>query len=290
MFKPYGIIAAMLTPFHDDESVNLIELRKQVNRFINAGVHGLFCLGTNGEFYSLSYEEKLDVIETTVDECRGRIPVYAGTGCITTKETITLTKAAQDIGVDCVSIITPYFAACSQEDIYRHYLNVALSADIPIILYNIPARTGNHISWQTAEKLSRIKNIAGIKDSSGDFNNILDYINKTENLAVLSGNDSLILNTLQAGGTGAISGIANILPEKMVEIYNLWIEKDIERARAVQDSIKVIRSCLKLGNPNSVVKRATYLKGNTVGPAREPFNISDETLDDKIKEALRYYE
>ena len=290
MFKPQGIIPAMVTPMTADEKINEQELRSQVNRMIGAGVHGLFCLGTNGEFYALSLEEKIEVIKIVTDENKGRLPVYAGTGCITSQDTIYLSRQAKELGVDALSIITPYFVAVSQEEIYSHYKEIAEAVDLPIILYNIPMRTGNNIDYSTLKRLAGIENIVGIKDSSGNFDNMLRYIEETDgSIAVLSGNDSLILSGLMAGGTGGISGIANLFPETLVKIYELWKQGDIAGARAAQTSLRPIRDTLKLGNPNSVVKRAMNLLGYQVGPARRPASVFSNQADETILKALAYY-
>ena len=284
MFEPKGIIVAMLTPMFEDETINEKELRNQVNRFVDSGIHGLFCLGTNGEFYGLSYEEKLKVIQIVVDENKGRLPVYAGTGCITTKETIKLTQKAKDLGANAVSVVCPYYAASNQKMLYNHFRDLALAVDIPIILYNIPGRTGANLEVETVEKLSEIKNIVGIKDSSGNFNNLLKYIEATpDDFAVLSGNDSLILWNLLAGGKGGISGCANIVPKEVVAIYERFIAGDLEGAKKAQSSIRPIREVFKMGNPNSIIKRATELMGYDVGPCRAPFNIDDSEVDAVLK-------
>ena len=132
MTEIYGIIAAMVTPMHSDETLNTQELRKQTERMIYAGLHGLFCLGTNGEAYALNSEEKCTVIETVVNQCAGRIPVYAGVGCITTAETVQMAKTAQQIGADVLSVISPWFAQSSQESLYRHFVTVADAVSIPL--------------------------------------------------------------------------------------------------------------------------------------------------------------
>lgn len=286
--KAKGIIAAMQTAFKEDGSINEYELRKQINRQIEAGVDGIFCLGTNGEFYILNEDEKIKVMKIFVDEAQNRVPVYAGTGCIGTKDTINLSQKAEEIGVDVLSIITPFFAQISQDELYYHYNEIAVNVDLPIVMYNIPARTGVKIEPKTVEKLARIKNIIGIKDSSGDFNNILKYIEYTKNMdfSVLSGNDALILWTLLAGGKGGITAISNVLPEIMVDIYRGYIENDLEKAKSAQSSIAPLRECFKYGNPNSIVKCATNLIGQNVGKCREPFGILDKKTEEKIKNVL----
>ena len=160
-----GIITPILTPMNPDETVNLEVLRQQIERLIQGGVHGIFPIGTNGEAYALSFDEKLAIIETCVDQVKGRVPVYAGTGCITTRETIELSKRAADLGADILSIITPSFAVASQKEMYDHYVEVAKHVDVPIVLYNIPARTGNKLLPETVAKLAKdVDVIMGAKD------------------------------------------------------------------------------------------------------------------------------
>lgn len=286
-----GIIPAIITPMYPDESVNFDELRRQVNRQIDGGVHAIFCFGTNGEGYILNGEEKKQVLETVIDEVKGRVPVYAGTGCISTKETVAQCKMAADAGADVLSIITPSFAAASQDEIYEHYKTVAEAVDLPIVLYNIPARTGNAIAPATVAKLSKIDNIVGAKDSSGNFTNILGYIDagkakENGEFAVLSGNDQLIIWNLLAGGTGGIAGCANVYPHTMASIYDLFMEGKIEEAKAMNASIASFRSCFKYGNPNTIVKTAVALLGYEVGKCRAPFNQVPEAGIEAIKKVL----
>ncbi len=271
-----GIIVPILTPMREDETVCPEELARQIERMIEAGAHGIFVFGTNGEGYILGYEEKCLILETAVQTAAGRIPVYAGTGCIGTAETIRLSKQAEKIGADALSVITPGFAAASQKELQRHYEKVAAAVDLPILLYNIPARTGNTLTPDTVRELSRVPNIVGIKDSSGNFDNILQYIEQTREAAeaftVLAGNDSLILWTLLAGGRGGVAGCANVFPETMVGIYKAFAAGDMAGARRLQDSIRPFRSCFSFGNPNTVVKAAVRELGYPVGPCRAPFD------------------
>ena len=287
-----GIIAAMQTAMHEDGSINEKELRRQIDRQIEAGVDAVFCLGTNGEFYIMSMDEKIRVMEIFVDQVKGRVPVYAGTGCISTEETVSLSKKAEEIGVDVISIITPYFAAISQEELYQHYAAAAKAVSLPVVMYNIPARTGAALAPSTVGRLAKdFPNIAGVKDSSGNFNNILQYIQATEGMdfAVLSGNDALILWTLLAGGKGGITAIANILPTIMVSIYQYYLKGDLDNAKKAQNSISKIRDCFKYGNPNSIVKCATNLIGQPVGPCRKPFGLLSEEAVKGIQETIDTY-
>lgn len=291
MFIPKGVIAPVITPMHQDESINLEQLRIEINRLIGAGIAGIFVLGTNGEFYALNEQEKLAIIETAVDEVKGRVPVYAGTGCTGTKETVELSKKAEALGVDALSVISPYFVAVSQNEMFRHFNTVAKSVKLPILLYNMPARTGNHIKFDTVRKLSEENsNIIGVKDSSGNFDNTLRYIEETGgNVKALAGNDSLILWTLLAGGTGAIAGWSNAFPKLMVSIYDNWAKGDLEAANRAQRMIRPFRDVMALGNPNSVVKRAVNLLGHNVGPCRAPANGIDPKIDAGLEAAFKNY-
>lgn len=283
-----GIIPPIITPMHEDESVNYEELRRQVNRLIEGGVHGLFPFGTNGEGYILTADEKKKILEAVVEEVDGRVPVYAGTGCISTKETIEMSQMAQSLGADVLSIITPSFALASQEELYQHYKKVAESVRLPIVLYNIPARTGNSLSPATIGRLAKIDHIVAAKDSSGNFNNILEYISasKGEDFSVLSGNDALIIWTLLAGGTGGIAGCANVFPHTMASIYDYYVKGEIQKAEEANESIRPFRACFKYGNPNTIVKTAVALLGYPVGKCRAPFCDVPEEGVNAIKKVL----
>ena len=278
-----GIIVAICTPLNSDESLNLNELRNQIERQIESGIDGIFTTGTNGEGYILNGAEKRQVLVTTIDQVKGRVPVYAGTGCISTKETIEQSLVAKELGADVISLITPSFATASQEELYNHFKTVALAVDLPILLYNIPARTGNTLEPETVRRLVKIKNIVGIKDSSGKWDNLKAYLEITKerpDFVVLSGNDSLILDALIEGGKGGIAGCANVYPALLSSIYDLYIEGKIDEARVAQNSIASFRAVFKYGNSNTIVKKAVELLGYPVGPCRAPFSgLSEEGLE-----------
>lgn len=288
-----GIIPPIVTPMNDDDeqSVNYEVLRQQVERQIAGGVHGLFPCGTNGEAFILSTKEKEAVMETVIDQVKGRVPVYAGTGCISTADTIYLSKRAEAMGADVLSIITPSFAAASQKELYDHYVAVAKHVNIPIVLYNIPARTGNKLLPETVAKLAKdVDVIMGAKDSSGDRENLKAYITLTRDLdkdfSVLAGNDGNILYCLKEGGTGGIAGRANLYPATVASIYDKFIAGDIAGAEAAQEAITGIQKVMKLGNPNTVIKLATRMLGNPVGEPRRPFNYLCPEGIELLKEVL----
>ncbi|WP_368018613.1 4-hydroxy-tetrahydrodipicolinate synthase [Olsenella sp. AGMB03486] len=289
MVELKGIVVPIVTPMNEDETINTDELRRQVDRQIEAGIHGIFPFGTNGEGYILNFDEKKLVLQTVIDQVAGRVPVYAGTGCISTKETIEQCKMAMDCGTDVLSVITPSFAKASQHELIVHYETVAAAVpEAPIVLYNIPARTGNALAPETVAELAKIDNIVGAKDSSGDWTNLSAYIELTKDMdfAVLSGNDSLILKALQAGAKGAIAGCANVYPKNMVGIYENFKKGDLEAAQKCQDAVAPLRACFKYGNPNTVVKTAVNLLGYPVGKCRAPFNYLPEEGIEALKQTL----
>lgn len=289
-----GIIPPILTPMHDDaeQTVNHEELRNQVERLLAGGVHGLFPFGTNGEGYILSLKEKEEVLETVIDQVKGRVPVYAGTGCISTADTIRMSKRAEELGADVLSIITPSFAVASQKELYDHYVEVAKHVNIPIVLYNIPPRTGNKLLPETVAKLAKdVDVIMGAKDSSGDRDNLKAYIDQTKDLdkdfSVLAGNDGNILFCLENGGKGGIAGRANIWPGTVASIYNHFAAGELEKARKAQEAVGKIQPVFKFGNPNTIIKKAVALMGYPVGDCRRPFNyLCDEGVE-ALKEVLK---
>ena len=288
-----GIIPPILTPMNNDaeQTVNHEELRRQVERLLSGGVHGLFPFGTNGEGYILSMKEKEEVLETVIDQVHGRVPVYAGTGCISTADTIRMSKRAEELGADVLSIITPSFAVASQKELYDHYVAVAKAVNIPIILYNIPPRTGNRLLPETVQALCRdVDVIVGAKDSSGDVENLKAYIRLTKELAkptaILAGNDGAILTGLKEGGAGAVAGRANIWPATIAGIYNSFVEGDLESAQKAQDAIAVLQGVFKFGNPNTVIKKAVAELGYLVGECRRPFNYLCEEGVQALRKVL----
>lgn len=289
-----GIIPPILTPMNNDDSqtVNHAELRNQVERLLAGGVHGLFPFGTNGEGYILSLKEKEEVLETVIDQVKGRVPVYAGTGCISTADTIYMSKRAEEMGADVLSIITPSFALASQKELYDHYVAVAKHVNIPIVLYNIPMRTGNKLLPETVAKLAKdVDVIMGAKDSSGDRDNLKAYIDLTRDLdkdfSVLAGNDGNILTCLKEGGAGGVAGRANLYPKTVASIYNYFVAGDLEKAQEAQDAIATLSRVFKFGNPNTIIKKAVNLLGYPVGDCRKPFNyLCDEGIEE-LKAVLK---
>ena len=280
-----GIIPAMVTPLDDQEELDEAALRHLVNYLIERGVHGLFPVGSQGEFYAFSPEEKKRVWEIVVEEASGRVPVYAGTGAITTRQVIELNKVAEKAGVNAVSVLTPFFIHPTEAELYDHYAAIAEATSLPVLLYNNPGRTGVNFSASFVARLGEHPNIAGIKDSSGDLTLTIEMVRQTDDdFTVLMGRDSLIFAGLQHGIKGAIAATANVAPTLVVEIYEAFQEGDLARALAAQEKLLPLRTAFGLGTFPVVVKDAMNMIGVPAGPARRPLR----SLTGEARDKLRY--
>jgi len=277
----------MVTPFHNDQ-IDKGSLRQLVQYLIGAGVHGLFCAGSQGESYALTHEEKKAITETVVDEANGRVPVYAGTGAVTTAESISLTSMAEAAGADAVTVITPYFVAPGPAELYDHYAAIARSTTLPVFLYSNPARTNVQIPPSLISRLAKVDNIAGIKDSSGDLSLTMQYITAGgPNFNVLMGRDTLIYAALCYGASGAVAATANVVPALAVSIYEKFRAGDHAGAREAQYALEPIRTAFGLGTFPVVVKEALTMMGIPMGPCRLPVG---ELPEDKKKELRQVLE
>jgi 4-hydroxy-tetrahydrodipicolinate synthase len=286
-FQPKGIIPAMVTPITADGKINTEALRKLTNYLIEGGVHGLFPVGSQGEFYALTFEEKKKVLEVVVEEAQGRVPVYAGTGAIATREAVALTKMAESVGASAVSVITPFFVHPSDMELLEYYTAVAESTRLPVLLYNNPGRTGVNMSADFVVKASKVANIVGIKDSSGDLTLTAEYIRRTgETFSVLAGRDTLIYGTLCYGGKGAIAATANVAPKIIVEIYEAFVVGDMKRALSAQFRLAPLRLAFDLGTFPVVIKEALTLIGIEAGVGIPPVGGMKPQAKAELKEIL----
>ncbi|MCE8419648.1 dihydrodipicolinate synthase family protein [Rhodovulum sulfidophilum] len=287
--EPRRAYVATVTCFNDDETLNLDQSRAQVRRQVEAG-NDILCAGTNGDFTALLFDEKLSLIEAVLAEAAGRARVMVNVGAPSTFETVRLARAAADLGVDCVSVITPYFIACTQEGLRRHFEMVADAVDVPVYLYDIPARTQNHIEPDTALTLARHGNICGIKDSGGSQKTLEEYLEvsrQVEGFGVWSGPDQLVLWALKNGAAGAISGLGNVAPHLLAGIVRAFNAGDMEAAEAAQARFGALRTDLyALGYPPAVAKRALYLTDPGVGASRQPALMPDAAQDAAIRDIL----
>ena len=270
--KIRGIIPPVATAMLANEDLDLPRFRWFLDHLISQGVHGVFVLGTNSEFYALDEPEKQEVIATAVDQVRGRVPVFSGTGAETTREAVRLTKAAEREKVDGVSVITPYFVSPTQEEIYQHYRRISESTSLPVLLYNNPATCGGvKIDVDTVARLAELGNIVGIKDSSGDLQNTNEYLRVApDRFAVLQGRDTLIYASLMCGARGAVPASANIAPALCVRIFEAFLRGDQKDALEAQRQLNPVRLSLNLGTAPGGVKAALGLLGMPIGPSRAP--------------------
>ena len=284
-----GIIPPVVTPMTADQDIDLPGLRAHIDHLLGHGVHGIFVLGTTGEFYALDDREKQQITAAAVEHCRGRSPVYVGTGAETTREVVRLTKMAEREGADGVSVITPYFIKPNQAELFDHFRRVAESTALPVVLYNNPATCGGlSIEPDTVAKLAEVPNIVGIKDSSGDLQNTIEIIRSTprDTFAVLNGRDTLILAALTFGARGAIPASCNIAPALCVGIYESFVKGDFEAARGFQSRLHPIRMAMGLGTGNIAVKEAMAVLGRPAGPSRSPVAPFGDDKKQKLRGIL----
>jgi 4-hydroxy-tetrahydrodipicolinate synthase len=268
----HGIIPPVATPMQANEDLDLPRLRSFLDHLIASGVHGIFVLGTNSEFYALDEREKQEVIAVAVAHVNKRVPVYAGTGAETTREVVRLTKMAEKEGADGVSIITPYFVSPTQQEIFDHYRRIAEHTALPVILYNNPGTCGGvKIDPDTVARLAQVPNILAIKDSSGDLQNMAEYVRVVpDRFAVMMGRDTLIFPGLLMGARGAVPATGNVAPALLAEIYNAFRAGDLERSRAAQLRLNPLRMALGLCTAPGGVKAALQVLGTPIGPCRSP--------------------
>jgi 4-hydroxy-tetrahydrodipicolinate synthase len=268
----HGIIPPVATPMQANEDLDLPRLKWFLDHLIHSGVHGVFVLGTNSEFYALDEREKQEVIATAVAHVNKRVPVYAGTGAETTREAVRLTKMAEREGADGVSVITPYFVSPTQQEIFDHYRRIAEHTALPVVLYNNPGTCGGvKIDVDTVARLAEIPNILAVKDSSGDLQNTIEFIRVVpERFSVLMGRDTLIFPALMFGARGAVPATGNIAPALLAEIYNAYQRGDLAASKAAQLRLNPLRLALTLCTAPGGVKAALDMLGLPIGPCRSP--------------------
>lgn len=283
-----GIIPAVVTPFREDESIDFEGFREIINYIIDGGVHGVFVIGSQGESFSLTSEEKRELISVAVEEVAGRVPLMAGTGAITTRESTQLTRYAETRGCDCASAITPFFVQPTQQELYDHYATIAQSVSFPVLAYSNPPRTGVDLLPETAARLARdLPNFAGLKDSSGDLARTIQYLRECpSSFRTFVGRDSLILGALVYGIPGAVAATANVAPALAVKIYDCVQEGNYAGALQAQTQLTKLRLAFSLGSFPVVVKEALALKGLPGGPCRRPIAPISDSNRGKLKDIM----
>ena len=284
-----GIVIPVVTPFNEDESLNESGLRRIVNYLIDAGVHGHFPSGSQGEMWALSTDEKKRVMEITVEAADGRVFVMPSTGAITTRESIELTQFAEKIGADAVSLITPYFISPSDQEMVDHFVAICDSVSIPVLGYNNVGRT--HVALtpkQCAAIAARAQNFVGIKDSSGDLSNTMLYMELCpEGFLTFMGRDTLIYAGMCYGCVGAVAATGNVVPELVVGIYDAYQAGDHEKALELQHQLAPLRHAFTLGSFPVTVKDAMELMGLPAGPCRGPISSLEGAPREQLIQILR---
>ena len=282
-----GSIVALVTPFKDGK-VDWQSLEALVEFHIQKGSQGIVACGTTGESATLSHQEHGDVIKAVVKAAKKRIAVIAGTGSNSTQEAVDLTRGAEGAGADGALLISPYYNRPTQEGIYQHYKKVASGVGIPLIVYNIPARTGSKIEPETLARLSEIKNVAGVKEATGSVDQAIDVLRLCgDRLALYSGEDSLTYSLMALGGKGVISTVANVTPKEMSELTQACLQGDWERGRKLQFSLlPLIRAVFIETNPIPV-KTALSLMGRCQAELRLPLTPMSEGNLKKLQQAMR---
>lgn len=273
-----GVITPIITPTDKNESIDNDAARKLIDYVIDGGVHGVFLFGTTGEPYGFSIEEKKKFIEASADQINGRVPLYVGTGAITTKEAIQLTQMAEACGADAVSVVTPFFSTPNQDELYEYYKDIANNTKLPIILYNNSPRTHVSLSAKTLGRLADIDNIVGVKDSSRDFTLTNEYISATrgKNFRVLMGCDTLIHASLMCGAVGAIAACSNVAPRISADIYDKFIAGDIEGSAEAQRALAPLRLAFALGTFPEIIREALRCIGLETGHCLRPVGALSE--------------
>ncbi len=284
-----GVIPPIVTPVREDEDLDEQGLKNVIDYVLQGGVHGVFVLGSNGEFYAFDSENQKRAMEATVNHVNGRVPVYAGASSITTQGCIKLAKMAESAGADAVTVLTPMFIKPNEHELYNHFKSIAEATKLPVILYNNPGKTGNNISLSLLEKLAQIENIIGVKNTSLDFSQTVEYIRVTKslpNFKVLSGSDYLIYGTLAYGGAGCVAGTANVAPRLVVDIYEKYIAGDYTGSMDAQYRLIPLRNTYNYGSFPVVMKDCLNLIGVNVGRPVKPIESCTEERLAALKKVL----
>jgi 4-hydroxy-tetrahydrodipicolinate synthase len=266
-----GCYVALVTPFHDDGTVNEQGLRDNIEFLLERGVAGIVPCGTTGESATLSWEEHNHVVDIALDQVRGRVQVIAGAGSNNTIESIQAARHARDNKADAILCITPYYNRPTQEGLYQHYRAIATKVDIPVVVYNVPSRTGVNLLPETLERLCKFKNVVAVKEASGDILQISEIHRRCgDRLAVLSGDDALTLPVLACGGLGVISVVANIVPEKMARLIASYRGGNAAEALRLHEELMPLCKSMFIETNPIPVKTAMHHLGMAAGPLRLP--------------------
>ncbi|MGG0462533.1 4-hydroxy-tetrahydrodipicolinate synthase [Priestia aryabhattai] len=282
------VLTAMVTPFDQNGEIDFNATKTLVEHLITNGTDGLVVAGTTGESPTLTTEEKIELFKCVVEAAAGRVHVIAGTGSNNTQASISLTKLAEETGVDGIMLVAPYYNKPSQEGLYQHFKTIAESTSLPVMLYNIPGRSIVNISVETIVRLSEVPNVVSIKEASGDLDAMAEIISKTpSDFTLYSGDDGLTIPVLAIGGAGVISVASHIIGNDMQEMINAFKNGDVKKAAATHRNLLPIMRALFIAPSPSPVKAALNLNGIQVGGVRLPMvplsNKEQSTLEEVLQ-------
>jgi 4-hydroxy-tetrahydrodipicolinate synthase/2-dehydro-3-deoxy-phosphogluconate/2-dehydro-3-deoxy-6-phosphogalactonate aldolase len=283
-----GVVPPTITAFDEDGDLDRSATAAHAELVVEGGASGVFPLGTNGEFALLEPGERDEVVRAVVEAVGDEVPVIAGVGAQSTRETVARARAAEQAGADGLVVVTPYYYPVDDEAAVAHYRTVVEAVDRPVYVYHIPGRTGNELSLSAIERIASLEGVAGCKDSSKDVPWLGQAIDRAPDLTFLVGSDSLLCSGLAAGCSGAVSAVANVFPELVVDCYEAYDRGDRERAREIQSTVYEVRSALKDGPYMAGVKTALSIRdpGFDPGPLRSPLRRMDESGRRRLRERL----
>ncbi|KPV39138.1 dihydrodipicolinate synthase [Thiohalorhabdus denitrificans] len=283
----HGSIVALATPMLEDGAVDWDALADLVDFHLEQGTDAIVAVGTSGESATLDHDEHRQVIRFVVDQVHNRIPVIAGTGSNSTRETLELTRHAREVGADAALLVAPYYNKPTQEGLYQHFRRVADEVHLPQILYNVPGRTGCQIAVETVERLSHLSTVVAIKDATGDIARAQDLVRGCgERMDVLSGEDGIALPIMLAGGKGVISVTANVAPARMAEMCHAALAGELARARSLDDDLAPLHHALFLEANPIPVKWALHEMGRMGPGIRLPLTPLSEVHRIEVRQAL----
>ncbi len=279
----HGVYTALITPFAEDGTVDEAALRRLVSAQIEAGISGLVPMGTTGESPTVTHQENMRVIEIVIDEAGGRVPVIAGTGSNSTAEAVDMTRQARNLGASASLQVSPYYNKPSQEGLYRHFTTIADEVDLPVVVYNIPGRTGKNIETETLLRMSSHPNIVAVKEASGSIKQMMDVLEVVpESFDVLSGDDNMAFPLTALGGKGVVSVVSNLIPGKMVQLIEQTLSGEISHARKLHfELLPLFRGVFLDTNPIPI----KYMM-HRAGYCRETYRLPMVPLSEAHKDQI----
>lgn len=282
-----GIVVPILTPVDENELVDEVKMRKQVDYVIEGGVSGILAFGSNGEFYMIEEDEMERALKIMVDQAAGRVPVYFGIGAISTKKCIRLAQMAKANGADGISVLQPMFLKPTEDELFAHFKAIADSvSDLPMLLYNNPGRVGYTLSANLVERLAReVENIVGMKDTSGDITQTGEFIRRTRDTGfkVFGGKDTLLYASMCHGAVGGVCTTANIMPELVTDIYNKYVAGDLNGSLEAQFKLNPVRLSMDGASFPVATKDMANLRGLNVGAPYTPNKLSGGAVLEKMR-------